>query len=105
VLVVGSRNSSNSQRLRELAAACGASAHLIDGPADIDAAWFDGDETVLITAGASAPESVVRQCMGFLEQRFGATVEMAVGRQEDIQFVLPRELRDGSKRNPEGSPE
>ncbi len=54
VLVVGSRNSSNSQRLAELARACGVATHLIDGPGDIDMAWFSGDETVLFTAGASA---------------------------------------------------
>ena len=55
VLVVGSQNSSNSQRLAELARACGVAAHLIDGPADIDLGWFSGDETVMITAGAQRP--------------------------------------------------
>ena len=57
VLVVGSQNSSNSQRLRELAGEMGKSAHLIDGPGDIDATWLSDAETVLITAGASAPET------------------------------------------------
>ena len=93
VLVVGSRNSSNSQRLSELACTCGARAHLIDGPEDIDLAWFDGNETVLITAGASAPETVVQQCVGLLRDRFGATVETAGARREEVRFVLPRELR------------
>lgn len=93
VLVVGSQNSSNSQRLRELAGACGARAHLIDGPEDIDPAWFAGSETVLVTAGASAPEILVRQCVGLLQERFGATVETVEGRREDVHFVLPRELR------------
>jgi 4-hydroxy-3-methylbut-2-enyl diphosphate reductase len=96
VLVVGSRNSSNSQRLWELARSCGARAHLIDGPEDIDPAWFDGNETVLITAGASAPETVVRQCVVLLRERFGAMVETEEGRREDVHFVLPRELRGGS---------
>ena len=63
VLVVGSQNSSNSQRLAELARACGVAAHLIDGPADIDLGWFSGEETVLITAGASAPEALVQECV------------------------------------------
>jgi 4-hydroxy-3-methylbut-2-enyl diphosphate reductase len=93
VLVIGSRNSSNSQRLSELATACGARAHLVDGPEDIDPAWLDGNETVLITAGASAPETVVQQCVGLLRERFGATVETAGTRQEEVRFVLPRELQ------------
>ena len=70
VLVIGSQNSSNSQRLAELATETGTPGHLIDGPANIDPAWFRGDETVLITAGASAPESVVQECIEFLKQRF-----------------------------------
>ncbi len=75
VLVLGSQNSSNSQRLAELAREGGVKAHLIDGSADIDIRWFQGDETVLITAGASAPELVVEDCVEFLRKRFGATVE------------------------------
>lgn len=93
VLVVGSQNSSNSQRLAELAAETGTPAHLIDGPANINVAWFQGDETVLITAGASAPESVVQQCIEFLQKRFGATVEERTLREEQVYFALPRELR------------
>jgi len=96
MLVVGSRNSSNSQRLWELARTCGTRAHLIDGPEDIDPEWFDGNETVLITAGASAPEAVVRQCVVLLRERFGAMVETEEGRREDVRFVLPRELRGAS---------
>ena len=75
VLVVGSRNSSNSQRLAELARSCGVATHLIDGPADIDMAWFVGEETVLLTAGASAPEALVQRCVTLLQDRFGASVE------------------------------
>lgn len=92
-LVVGSQNSSNSQRLAELASAGGVSAHLVDGPDDIDPAWFGGHETVLITAGASAPETVVRQCVRFLESRFPTEVESRVLREEQVRFILPRELR------------
>jgi 4-hydroxy-3-methylbut-2-enyl diphosphate reductase len=93
VLVLGSQNSSNSQRLAELARESGVQAHLIDGVGDIDLAWFRGDETVLVTAGASAPEIVVQECLEFLRQRFGATVEARSVREEDVSFPLPRELR------------
>ena len=89
VLVIGSQNSSNSQRLAELAAEMGTPGHLIDGPANIDPAWFQGDETVLITAGASAPESVVQECIDFLKQRYGATVEERSIREEQVYFALP----------------
>jgi len=93
VLVVGSRNSSNSQRLRELAEELGISGHLIDGPSDIDSAWLDGVETVLITAGASAPESLVEECLEYLEVRFDARIETRSIREEAIHFQLPKELR------------
>jgi 4-hydroxy-3-methylbut-2-enyl diphosphate reductase len=93
VLVLGSQNSSNSQRLAELARENGVRAYLIDGIADVDPTWFRGDETVLITAGASAPESVVQECVEFLRERFGATVEQRSIREEEVYFPLPRELR------------
>jgi 4-hydroxy-3-methylbut-2-enyl diphosphate reductase len=93
VLVLGSQNSSNSQRLRELAKEKGIASHLIDGAADIQAEWFQGDETVLVTAGASAPESVVQECVEFLRLKYGATVESKSLRNEDVYFPLPRELR------------
>ena len=93
VLVLGSQNSSNSQRLKEIAIELGIPAQLIDGAADIDATWFEGVETVLITAGASAPESVVRECVEYLRKKFGATVEARSIREEDVHFPLPRELR------------
>ncbi|NDC64043.1 MAG: 4-hydroxy-3-methylbut-2-enyl diphosphate reductase [Planctomycetia bacterium] len=93
VIVLGSRNSSNSQRLAELAADTGIPAHLIDGASEIDPGWFTGDETVVITAGASAPESVVQDCVQWLRDRFGATVEERTIRQEDVYFPLPKELR------------
>ena len=93
VLVVGSQNSSNSQRLAELGREQGIRAHLIDGPHEIDPAWFRGDETVVVTAGASAPEGVVQDCLSFLRDRFGATVEERTIREEDVYFPLPKELR------------
>jgi 4-hydroxy-3-methylbut-2-enyl diphosphate reductase len=93
VLVLGSQNSSNSQRLAELARENSVPAHLIDGAAEIDPGWFNGDETVLVTAGASAPESVVEECVAFLKERFNATVESRSIRQEEVYFPLPRELR------------
>jgi 4-hydroxy-3-methylbut-2-enyl diphosphate reductase len=93
VLVLGSQNSSNSQRLAELARESGVAAHLIDGTADIDLAWFKPSDTVLITAGASAPESVVEEVMATLAKEFNATVEMRTVRQEEVYFPLPRELR------------
>ncbi|MFH1921517.1 MAG: 4-hydroxy-3-methylbut-2-enyl diphosphate reductase [Planctomycetota bacterium] len=99
VLVVGSQNSSNSRRLTELARAGGVPAHLIDSSADIDPAWFSGGETVLITAGASAPETLVEDCVGFLRRRFDATVESHTVRKEQVRFQLPKELR---KRKEEG---
>jgi 4-hydroxy-3-methylbut-2-enyl diphosphate reductase len=96
VLVVGSRNSSNSQRLAERARAAGVPAHLIDGPAGIDAGWFTGAETVLITAGASAPENLVEDCVARLRSDFGASVESRKVRDEQVHFSLPRELRRAS---------
>jgi 4-hydroxy-3-methylbut-2-enyl diphosphate reductase len=94
VLVVGSRNSSNSRRLAELAEANGVSAHLIDGPADIDLSWFSGHETVVLTAGASAPETLVEQCVALLRQQFDAAVESFTICEERVHFPLPKPLRN-----------
>jgi 4-hydroxy-3-methylbut-2-enyl diphosphate reductase len=93
VLVVGSQNSSNSLRLAELAGERGVTAHLVDGSAELDESWFHNVETVLLTAGASAPEVVVEEVIAFLQERFGATVEPRSIREEDVSFPLPRELR------------
>lgn len=93
VLVVGSRNSSNSRRLAELAAAEGVAAHLIDGPDDLRWHWFAADQTVMITAGASAPEDVVERCVEALRSRFDATVESRVLCREEVVFALPEPLR------------
>jgi 4-hydroxy-3-methylbut-2-enyl diphosphate reductase len=93
VLVVGSPNSSNSNRLRELAQRMQAQAYLIDSADDIDASWLTGKSRVGVTAGASAPETLVQQVVQRLQQ-LGAElpVEMA-GREENITFSMPRELR------------
>jgi 4-hydroxy-3-methylbut-2-enyl diphosphate reductase len=93
VLVLGSRNSSNSIRLAEVSRAQGKPAHLIDGWQEIAPDWFRGDETVLITAGASAPEEVVEECVSYLRRAYGATVESRTVREERVNFPLPRELR------------
>jgi len=93
VLVLGSQNSSNSQRLKELALESGVAAQLIDCARDIDEGWFDGVETVVVTAGASAPESAVEECVEYLKRRYGAEVESRTLRLEDVHFPLPRELR------------
>jgi 4-hydroxy-3-methylbut-2-enyl diphosphate reductase len=93
VLVFGSQNSSNSLRLAEIARSYGVPSHLIDGVREIDDAWFEGKETVLITAGASAPEEVVEECVAYLQRHFNATVEHRTVREEHVSFPLPRELR------------
>jgi len=92
-LVLGSQNSSNSQRLAELSRERGVPAHLIDGPQDIELSWLEEVETVLVTAGASAPEIVVEDVLSFLEERFDATIEHRSIRNEDVSFPIPRELR------------
>jgi 4-hydroxy-3-methylbut-2-enyl diphosphate reductase len=94
VIVLGSQNSSNSQRLRELAEEKGHVAFLVDGPQDLDAARFAADDVVLITAGASAPEEVVASTIRWLQDRFGATVEEKEVRKEEVYFPLPKALRN-----------
>jgi len=93
ILVVGSPNSSNSNRLRELGERMGADAYLIDNAQEIDATWFADDKTVGITAGASAPEILVQQVVNRVKELGGtAPVELS-GREENITFNLPKELR------------
>ena len=94
VLVLGSQNSSNSQRLRELAIERGVEAHLIDGVEDIEPEWLEGVENVTITAGASAPESVVQGCVQFLVDQCGAEVEESVIREEKVYFPIPKEMKN-----------
>lgn len=93
VLVVGSPSSSNSNRLRELAERLGTPAYLIDGAEDLQQSWFEGVQRIGVTAGASAPEVLVRGVIDQL-QSWGATGEVELeGEPEHITFTLPRELR------------
>ncbi len=93
VLVFGSKNSSNSIRLTEVAAEFGRPTHLVDSVAELQPEWFRGDETVLITAGASAPEDLVDACVAYLQRAYQATVEVLEIRQENVEFPLPYEIR------------
>ena len=93
VLVVGSPNSSNSNRLRELAQRMQAEAHLIDDAGDIDPQWLQGKQLIGVTAGASAPEVLVQQVVEGLQSLGARPPSETVGREENITFSMPRELR------------
>ena len=97
VLVLGSKNSSNSLRLQELGMEQGKQSYLIDGPQDIDQAWLHAADRVLVTAGASAPESVVNETIEWLKDRFGASVRLETIREEQVHFPLPKPLRHLTK--------
>jgi len=93
VLVVGSPNSSNSNRLAELAERCGSSAYLIDSAEMIDPSWVSEGDTVGVTAGASAPEHLVEGVVAWLKAQGHTSVESLDGQPENITFSLPKELR------------
>ncbi len=93
VLVIGSPNSSNSNRLRELAQKQGVLSFLIDGPEDIRREWLDGRTRIGVTAGASAPESLVQAVLARLREWGADGVEEIAGKPEDMVFALPKELR------------
>jgi 4-hydroxy-3-methylbut-2-enyl diphosphate reductase len=93
ILVVGSPNSSNSNRLRELAEGRGVVAHLLDEASQIQDQWLEGRQTIGVTAGASAPEQLVTGVIESLRQRGAVTVEESQGRTEAVTFSLPGELR------------
>ena len=97
VLVVGSPNSSNSNRLRELAERCGSKAYLIDDASMLESAWLTGANKVGVTAGASAPESLVEEVISALQASGADTVVSIDGRPENITFSLPKELRIPAK--------
>ena len=92
-IVVGSRNSSNSNRLRELAERLGTTAHLVDDADQLQAEWFDGVASVGVTAGASAPEVLVQQVVARLQAIGGGEVCELGGKEEDVIFEVPQELR------------
>jgi 4-hydroxy-3-methylbut-2-enyl diphosphate reductase len=93
VLVVGSRTSSNSNRLREIAEKAGKPGYLVDGPDDLRRDWFEGKRAVGVTAGASAPELLVQRVVARLREWGGEGAQEVVGREENVVFALPRELR------------
>lgn len=94
VFVVGSKNSSNSNRLREVAELRGVPAYLIDNAADIDAAWLEGKRRIGVTAGASAPEVLVTEVIARLKALSQGTVRNLDGVPEKVTFPLPRELQN-----------
>lgn len=92
-LIVGSANSSNSLRLVEVAAASGIPAYLVDEANDLEHSWFRGIDDVLLTAGASAPQDVVDECVAWICERFDAEVVRRIVREEAMHFAVPVELR------------
>jgi 4-hydroxy-3-methylbut-2-enyl diphosphate reductase len=97
VLVVGSRNSSNSNRLREISEKCSVEAHLIDNAGEIDLSWLAGRRKVGVTAGASVPEVLVQEVIARLRELGAGVVEDLDGRPEQVVFALPRELQDAKR--------
>ena len=100
VLVIGSANSSNSNRLRELAEADGVPSYLIDGPQSLDPAWLDGVACMGLTAGASAPETLVEATLAALARWRTISVEILAGREENVVFKTPErllELAEGAR--------
>ena len=103
VLVVGSPNSSNSNRLRELAERLGAKAHLIDNAGEMQKDWFAGVDTVGVTAGASAPEVLIQEVLDTLQSWGGEKPEELSGILENVTFSLPKALRSTQLSNPSES--
>ena len=93
VLVIGSRNSSNSNRLVEVAREHGADSHLIDNESQVREEWLEGKATVGITSGASAPEDLVQRLVGFFRERGTERIEELEVVQEDVRFMLPKAIR------------
>jgi 4-hydroxy-3-methylbut-2-en-1-yl diphosphate reductase len=92
ILVIGSPNSSNSNRLRELGERCGIPSYLIDSNQDIQTQWLEGVQAIGIAAGASAPEVLVTQVIKFLKEQGAETVEELTVVEENVEFLLPKEL-------------
>jgi 4-hydroxy-3-methylbut-2-enyl diphosphate reductase len=93
VLVIGSRNSSNSNRLVEVARAHGADSHLIDHEGQVREEWLEGKRVVGVTSGASAPEELVQRLVSFFRERGTEDVSEFEVVQEDVRFMLPKEIR------------
>jgi 4-hydroxy-3-methylbut-2-en-1-yl diphosphate reductase len=93
VLVIGSKNSSNSQRLVDRALEAGKPAYLIDDESELDPTWFNDKHCVLVTAGASAPEHLVNELVQRLRRDFGGEVETRTLMEEGIYFELPKSVR------------
>ncbi|HWE94616.1 MAG TPA: 4-hydroxy-3-methylbut-2-enyl diphosphate reductase [Tepidisphaeraceae bacterium] len=93
VLVIGSKNSSNSLRLVETAREMGKSAYLIDDQSELEREWFEGVSTVMVTAGASAPEHLVQALLDRLKRDFGGEIELRTVVQEDVSFEPPKSLK------------
>ena len=94
ILVIGSRNSSNSQRLVEVASDCGARSHLIDNAGELDESWLDGVRTLGISSGASAPEELVQELLALFRARGVSDVSEVTVTREDVRFMLPKTIRD-----------
>ena len=97
ILVIGSPNSSNSNRLRELGERCGITSYLIDSFQDIQLSWLEGVKAIGIAAGASAPEVLVSQVIKFLKEQGAEGVEELTVVEEDVEFLLPKELLMANK--------
>lgn len=100
ILVIGSANSSNSNRLREIAAAEGVPSHLIDGPSSIQPEWLDGVTCVGLTAGASAPETLIEATLRVLAEARTLSVEILSGREETVVFRPPQRLVELTQGSP-----
>lgn len=97
LVVVGSQSSSNSNRLREIATTSGIPGYLVDGADDLRREWFEGKKSVGVTAGASAPETLVQQVVARLREWGGQEGVEVIGREEKVVFGLPQALRGVSR--------
>jgi 4-hydroxy-3-methylbut-2-enyl diphosphate reductase len=96
LLVIGSRNSSNSNRLAEVAVDLGTPAHLVDDESEVDPAWLAGARTVGLTSGASAPDHLVARMLAWLAEHGFDQVEQIAVAEEGVRFSLPKGVRDGA---------
>lgn len=96
LLVIGAKNSSNSNRLRDLGEEMGVTSYLIDGAASIQKSWFVGADNIGLTAGASAPEVLIDEVISYFQNEFNAQIRLMEGIEENTKFKLPAELRDAS---------